>query len=49
LFTLSFEGLRPALLFGAQEAHHKMIGFDAEFLARLKKHRMEFDPKFVFG
>ena len=32
-----------------QEAHHRRITFDAEFLALLKKHGMEFDPKFVFG
>jgi putative transposase len=32
-----------------QEAHHRKMGFDAEFLALLKKHGMECDPKFVFG
>ncbi len=32
-----------------QSAHHKKMSFDAEFLALLKKHRVEFDPKFVFG
>ena len=32
-----------------QEAHHKKMNFDAEFLALLKRHGMEFDPKFVFG
>jgi putative transposase len=32
-----------------QKAHHKKMGFDAEFLALLKKHSIEFDPKFVFG
>lgn len=32
-----------------QEAHHRRMSFDAEFLALLKKHGMEFDPKFVFG
>jgi putative transposase len=32
-----------------QEAHHKKMSFDAEFLALLKKHAIEFDPKFVFG
>ncbi len=31
------------------EAHHKKMDFNAEFLALLKKHEMEFDPKFVFG
>ena len=32
-----------------QEAHHRKMSFDAEFLALLKKHGMEFDPKYVFG
>ena len=32
-----------------QEAHHKKLNFDAEFVALLKKHGMEFDPKYVFG
>ena len=45
-FILS--GLRP-LSFAVYEAHHKKMDFDAEFLALLKKHGMEFDPKFVFG
>lgn len=32
-----------------QEAHHKEMDFGAEFLAMLKKHGVEFDPRFVFG
>jgi putative transposase len=32
-----------------QEAHHRKIDFDAEFLAFLKKHGVSFDPKFVLG
>lgn len=32
-----------------QEAHHKKMSFDAEFLALLKKHGVEFDPKYVLG
>ncbi|MGH9579814.1 MAG: IS200/IS605 family transposase [Terriglobales bacterium] len=32
-----------------QEAHHRRRGFDEEFLALLKKHGVEFDPKFVLG
>ena len=32
-----------------QEAHHRRMTFDAEFLALLKRHGVEFDPKFVFG
>ena len=32
-----------------QEAHHRKMSFDEEFLVLLKKHGMEFDAKFVFG
>lgn len=32
-----------------QEEHHKKISFDEEFVALLKKHGVEFDPKYVFG
>jgi REP-associated tyrosine transposase len=32
-----------------QEAHHRKMSFDEEFLALLKKHGVEFDSKFVFG
>jgi putative transposase len=32
-----------------QESHHKKMTFDAELLALLKKHGVEFDPSFVFG
>jgi putative transposase len=32
-----------------QEAHHRKMNFDVEFLALLKKHGIESDPKFVFG
>jgi REP element-mobilizing transposase RayT len=32
-----------------QEQHHKKMDFNAEFVALLKKHGIEFDPKYVFG
>jgi len=32
-----------------QEAHHRKMSFDEEFLALLRKHGVAFDPKFVFG
>ena len=32
-----------------QEEHHKKMDFDSEFVALLKKHGIEFEPKFVFG
>jgi hypothetical protein len=35
-----------SLRFGA---HHRKLDFDTEFLALLKKHGVDFDPKFVFG
>jgi REP element-mobilizing transposase RayT len=32
-----------------QEKHHRKMSFEDEFLALLKKHGMEYDPKYVFG
>lgn len=32
-----------------QETHHKKMDFEAEFVALLKKHGIEFDPKYVLG
>jgi REP-associated tyrosine transposase len=32
-----------------QEAHHKKMNFEGEFVALLKKHGLDFDAKFVFG
>lgn len=32
-----------------QEAHHRKMSFEEEFVALLKKHGVEFEPKFVFG
>jgi REP-associated tyrosine transposase len=32
-----------------QELHHRKMTFDQEFIALLKKHNVEFDPKYVFG
>ena len=32
-----------------QQAHHRKMSFDEEFLVLLNKHGVEFDPKFVFG
>jgi putative transposase len=33
----------------SQESHHAKMNFDVELVALLKKHGVEFDPKFVFG
>ncbi len=32
-----------------QEAHHRKISFEQEYLALLKKHGVEFDARFVMG
>jgi REP element-mobilizing transposase RayT len=32
-----------------QAAHHRKMSFEEEFVALLKKHGVEFDPKFVLG
>lgn len=32
-----------------QGAHHRKMHFDAEFIALLKKHGVNFDPKWVLG
>ncbi len=32
-----------------QEAHHRKMDFEAEFVALLKKHGIDYDAKFVFG
>lgn len=32
-----------------QEAHHRKTPFEEEFRALLRKHGVEYDPKFVFG
>jgi putative transposase len=32
-----------------QEKHHRGMTFEREFLGLLKKHGIEFDPKYVFG
>jgi hypothetical protein len=32
-----------------QEAHHRKMSFEEEFIALLKKHNIAYDPRFVFG
>jgi len=43
--------LVPAVLkyVRTQDAHHKKMSFEEEFLGLLKKHGIEYDLKFVFG
>jgi putative transposase len=32
-----------------QEEHHRKHDFQEEFIAFLKKHRIEYDPRYVWG
>jgi hypothetical protein len=32
-----------------QEAHHRNMTFEEEFIALLTKHGVEYDPRYVFG
>ena len=32
-----------------QEAHHKKMTYEEEFIALLKKHGVKYDPRYVFG
>jgi hypothetical protein len=32
-----------------KELHHRKMTFDEELVALLRKHGVEFDPRFVFG
>ena len=32
-----------------QERHHRKMSFEDEFIGLLKKHGMEYDPRYVFG
>jgi putative transposase len=49
-FSVSASNI-PAVVryIGTQQAHHRKMSFDEEFLTLLRKHGIAFDPKFVFG
>jgi hypothetical protein len=32
-----------------QNEHHKKCDFQAEFVAFLKKHQIEYDPRYIWG
>jgi REP-associated tyrosine transposase len=48
-FSVSASNVRTVLRYiDNQEAHHRRMSFEDEFLRLLKRHRVEFDPKHVF-
>jgi putative transposase len=49
-FSVSASNIPTAIRYiRNQESHHRKMTFDDEFLLLLKKHGVEFDPKYVFG
>jgi putative transposase len=50
LFGVSASNLDTVIRYiRTQEAHHKKMTFEQEFIALLKKHRVAYDPRYVFG
>jgi REP-associated tyrosine transposase len=49
-FSVSKSNINAVVKYVArQEAHHRKISFEDEFIALLEKHEIEYDPKYVFG
>jgi REP element-mobilizing transposase RayT len=49
-FSIGWAQVNPTVAYIAhQEEHHRRRDFQAEFLAFLKKHRIDFDPRYVWG
>ena len=49
-FSVSESSLaRVAAYIRNQKEHHRKMSYESEFLALLRKNRMEFDIKYVFG
>ncbi len=49
-FSIGWTQVETTLAYIAnQTEHHQKRDFQAEFLAILKKHRMEYDPRYVWG
>jgi putative transposase len=49
-FSVSASNLEAVKRYIAnQEKHHRKITFEDEFITLLKKHGIDYDPKFVFG
>lgn len=49
-FSIGWTQVNATLIYIArQEEHHRRRDFQAELLAFLKKHEIEFDPRYVWG
>jgi len=48
-FTVSGEGLEEVRRYiGAQEAHHRVVTFQEEYLSFLQRHGVEFDERYLW-
>jgi len=49
-FSIGYSQIEATVQYIAGQAeHHRRRDFQAEFLAILKKHRIEYDPRYVWG
>ena len=49
-FSIGWAQVETTLAYIArQKEHHKKRDFQAEFIAFLKKHRIDYDPRYVWG
>lgn len=49
-FSVSASNTRAVIAYiESQAEHHKRRSFEDEFVALLKKHGIQYDPKYVFG
>ncbi|HEV2487075.1 MAG TPA: hypothetical protein VGT08_16220 [Terracidiphilus sp.] len=49
-FSIDWTQISPTIAYIERQAeHHWKRDFQAEFLAFLKKHRIEYDPHYVWG
>lgn len=49
-FTVGVSQLPQTIQYiSSQPEHHRKLSFEDEFVAFLTKHKIEYDPKFVFG
>jgi putative transposase len=49
-FSIGWSQLNATIAYiSRQKEHHQRQDFQAEFLAFLKKHRIEYDPRYVWG
>jgi len=49
-FSIGFSQVASTMAYiKKQEEHHRKRDFQAEFIAILKRHRIEYDPRYIWG